>query len=66
MFWFFGPPGMWDIIYRPGIEPAPYALEGEVLTTRPPRKSLIGTVFSSEFQNPVLSDYTITFLTARG
>ena len=31
---------MWDLSFCPGIEPAPPALEGEVLTTGPPGKSL--------------------------
>ena len=31
--------GVWDLP-QPGIEPAPPALEGEVLTTGPPGKSL--------------------------
>ena len=36
MFWFLGSGilALW-----PGIEPAPFALEGEVLTTGPPGKS---------------------------
>ena len=37
MFWFLGS-GI--LALRPGIEPAPLALEGEVLTTGPPGKSL--------------------------
>ena len=36
----FWPQGMWLLGPRPGIEPAPPALEGEVLTTGPPEKSL--------------------------
>ena len=36
----FWPRGMWDLSPRLGIEPAPPALEGEVLTTGPPGKSL--------------------------
>ena len=35
----FWPRGMWDLSSRPGIEPVPPALEGEVLSTGPPRKS---------------------------
>ena len=31
---------MWDLSSQPGIEPVPPALEGEVLTTGPPGKSL--------------------------
>ena len=36
----FWPRGMCDLSPRLGIEPAPPALEGEVLTTGPPGKSL--------------------------
>ena len=39
MFWFFGPEACGILAPRPGIEPAPPALEGEVLTTGPPGKS---------------------------
>ena len=35
LFYVFWPRGMWDL-----IEPASLALEGEVLTTGPPGKSL--------------------------
>ena len=35
----FWPPGMWDLVPWPGIEPVPTALEGEVPTTGPPGKS---------------------------
>ena len=39
MFWFFGHQ-VWGILaLRPGIEPAPPALEDELLTTEPPGKS---------------------------
>ena len=31
---------LWDLSYRPWFEPAHPALEGEVLTTGPPGKSL--------------------------
>ena len=37
MFWFLGG-GI--LALRPGIEPAPLALEGETVTTGPPGKSL--------------------------
>ena len=40
MFWFFGPEAYGILAPQPGIEPAPPALEGEVLTTGPPGKSL--------------------------
>ena len=39
MFWFFGLKACGILAPRPGIEPAPPALEGEVLTTGPPGKS---------------------------
>ena len=65
MFWFFGPEACGILSTPPGTEPAPHALEDKVLTTGPPGKSLFGTVFNSEFQNPVLSDYAVMFLTAR-
>ena len=40
MFWFFGPGACGILAPQPGIEPAPPALEGKVLTTGPPEKSL--------------------------
>ena len=40
MFWFFGREACGILAPRPGIEPAPPALEGEVPTTGPPGKSL--------------------------
>ena len=40
MFWLFGHEASGILAPRPGIEPALPALEGEVLTTRPPEKSL--------------------------
>ena len=39
VFWFFGPEACGILAPRPGIEPAPPALEGRVLTTGPPGKS---------------------------
>ena len=39
MFWFFGGEACGILAPRPGIEPAPPALEGEVLTPGPPGKS---------------------------
>ena len=39
MFWFFGHEACGILAPRPGIEPAPPALEGEVLTTGPLEKS---------------------------
>ena len=40
MFWFFGHEARGILAPPPGIEPSPPALEGEVLTTGPPGKSL--------------------------
>ena len=40
MFWFFGPKACGILAPRPGIKPAPPALEGEVLTTGLPGRSL--------------------------
>ena len=40
MFWFFGPEAGGILAPQPGIEPTPPALEGKVLTTGPPGKSL--------------------------
>ena len=39
MFWVFGPEARGILAPQPGIEPAPPALEGEVLTTGPPETS---------------------------
>ena len=38
MFWFFGHKARGILVPQPGIEPAPPALEGKVLTPGPPRK----------------------------
>ena len=65
MFWFFGHQACVILPPRLRVEPTSPALEDKVLTTGPPGKSLFGTVFNSEFQNPVLSDYAVMFLTAR-
>ena len=40
MFWFFGREACGILAPQPGIKPAPPALEGPVLTTGPPGKSL--------------------------
>ena len=40
LFWFFGHEACGVLAPRSGIEPAPLALEGEVLATGPPGKSL--------------------------
>ena len=39
MFWFFGHKACGILAPQPGIEPAPPALEGEVLPTEPVGKS---------------------------
>ena len=39
MFWFFGREARGILAPRPGIEPVPTALEGEVLSSGPPGKS---------------------------
>ena len=41
MFWFFGQEACGILVPQPGLEPTAPALEGKVLTTRPPGKSLI-------------------------
>ena len=41
MFWFFSHEACGILAPQPGIEPATPALEGEVLTTGPPGKSLM-------------------------
>ena len=40
MFWFYGQEACGILAAQPGIEPLPSALEGKVLTTGPPGKSL--------------------------
>ena len=45
MFWFFGSEACGTLAPRPGIEPAPLALEVEVLITGPPGKSPKGLIF---------------------
>ena len=47
MFWFLGPEACGILAPRPGIEPAPSALEGKVLTSGPPGKSAGIKFFSS-------------------
>ena len=50
MFCFFGCEACGILAPGPGIEPAPPALEGEVLTTGPPGKSLLPLCHS--FRSP--------------
>ena len=52
MFWSFGCEMCGVLDPWPGIEPAPSALEGEVLTPGPPGKSL-GKLFISSPQNRI-------------
>jgi len=40
MFWFFGHEAYGILVPQPGVTAAPLELEGNVLTTRPPGKSL--------------------------
>ena len=46
VFWFFDPEACGILAPQPGIEPESPALQGEVLTTGPPRKSQFNTVYS--------------------
>ena len=46
MFWFFGPEAYGILTPQPEIEPAPHALEGQVLTTEPPGKSQYFILFN--------------------
>ena len=48
MFWFFGHEACGILAPQPGIEPAPPALESEILTTGPPGKSPERTLLSRE------------------
>ena len=50
MFQFFGPQVCVISVPWPGIKPTPPELEGEVLTTGPPGKSLL-MIFKSLFLN---------------
>ena len=58
MFWFFGREACGILAPRPGIEPAPPALEGEVPTTGPPGKSLvIYFMYSSVYMSIPISQF---------
>ena len=62
MFWFFGCKACGILAPRPGIKPSPPALEGEVLTTGPPGKSLFSNIclegiFQSKHIFEMLSHY---------
>ena len=65
MFWFFGHEACGILAPQPGIEPAPPALEGEVLTTGPPGKSQ-DSVFltSSQVMLPVQGPHCETKATS--
>ena len=47
MFWFFGREACGILAPQPGIEPAPPALQGKVLTTGPSGKSHLPFLFDS-------------------
>ena len=47
MFWVFGHEACGFLAAPPGVEPAPFALEGKVLTTGLPGKSLFNPAQSS-------------------
>ena len=49
MFWSFGHKACGIVAPQPGIELASPALEGDVLTTGPPGKSLMGFYFVATF-----------------
>ena len=44
MFWFSGHEACGILAPQPGMEPTPHALEGKVLTTGLPGKSLLGDI----------------------
>ena len=50
MFWFFGHEACGILVPQPGIEPAPPALEDEVLTTEPPGKSLQSSLYYNDLE----------------
>ena len=60
MFWIFGPEAYGILALRPGIQPAPFALEGKVFTTRPPGRSLptVANVNTDFPGGPVVSTFT--------
>ena len=45
LFFFFGCIACGILVPQPGMEPAPHALEGKILTPGPPRKSPRGKAF---------------------
>ena len=53
----FWPWSMWDLSSQPGIEHAPLALEGKVLTTGLPRKSQVYSLLLSFFLNSGSLDF---------
>ena len=59
MFWFFGCEACGILAPWPGIEPTPSALEGKVLTTGLPRKSLlvIYFIFSGVYMSIPISQF---------
>ena len=59
MFWFFGPEVCRVLALQPGIEPAPSALEGELLTTGPPGKSLKVLMYWYNSNNSTCSAFQV-------
>lgn len=53
MSWFFGPKTCGISAHQPGTKPTPAALEGQVLTTRPPGKSQSLTFMDREVRQRV-------------
>ena len=49
-FFFFGCMACGILVPQPGMEPAPHALEGKILTAGPPRKSLRGKASSLQIE----------------
>ena len=61
MFWFFGRQACGILATRPGIQPATPAVEGEVLTSGPPGKSL-GCNFQLNIDETYLSSPALGLL----
>ena len=53
MFWLFGHEAYGSLAPQPGIEPAPPALEGNVLTTGPSGKSRNDTFFKCDISHMI-------------
>ena len=63
MFWLFGCKSRGILAPWPGIEPAPSALEGEVLTSGPPGKSLVLFIYLFLFLATPLEMWGLSTLT---